>query len=98
MRIARHASQRSWLDGLVGSEEDLAHSTMQLRPTNDTRSDRELAVVARTMYPVGSCLSKTSFDQIAHGFINYVAAKPSLSNEIYGDVLADYFLDELCER
>lgn len=49
-------------------------------------------------HPVGSCLDKTNFDQIARGFVDYVAAKPPRSAEIHGNVLGDYFLDELCER
>ncbi|MNK76103.1 hypothetical protein D3C87_956640 [compost metagenome] len=87
------AFMAGWIKGI---RRGLSYAAIEQRSKNDKRSERELAEVVRAMFPDATCLSKTKFKQIAQGFVDYVAANPSRSSESYDDVLADYFLDKLC--
>lgn len=83
---------------MKGTRRGVMSATIDLRPKNDKRSNQELLDEVNRMYPDATCLRKTRFKSIAQGFVDYVAANPSRSSESYGDVLADYFLDDLCDR
>lgn len=83
---------------MKGTRRGVMSATVHLRPKSDKRSNQELLDAVNRMYPDATCLRKTKFKSIAQGFVDYVAANPSRSNESYGDVLADYFLDDLCDR
>jgi len=83
---------------MKGTRRGVMSAAVHLRSKNDKRSNQELLDAVNRMYPDATCLRKTRFKSIAQGFVDYVAANPSRSNESYGDVLADYFLDDLCDR
>lgn len=83
---------------IKGTRRGVMSATVNLRPKNDKRSSQELLDEVNRMYPDAACLRKTRFKAITQGFVDYVAANPSRSSESYSDVLADYFLDELCDR
>ncbi len=83
---------------LRGTRRGVMSAAVELRPRNDKRTNVELLDAVNKVYPNATCLRKTNFKVIAQGFVDYVAANPSRSGESYGDVLADYFLDELCDR
>jgi len=82
----------------AGVQRGLAYSTVKMRPKNGATDKDEVTGILRSMVYPSTCLGDRDLDSIIRGFIDYVAAVPSRSKEIYGDVLADYFLDELCEH
>lgn len=81
----------------AGVQRGLAYSTVKMRPKNGATDREEVAGVLRSMVYPSTCLGDRDLNSIIKGFIDYVAAVPSRSKEIYGDVLADYFQNELCE-
>lgn len=83
---------------MKGARRGVMSATIDLRPKNGKRGNQELLEAVNRIYPDATCLRKTRFKSIAQGFVDYVAANPSRSSESYGDVLADYFLDDLCDR
>ncbi|WP_432725860.1 hypothetical protein [Variovorax sp. W6] len=83
---------------MKGTRRGVMSATVDLTPTRDRRSNQEILDAVNRMYPDASCLRRMKFMSIAQGFVNYVAATPSRATESYSDVLADYFLDELCDR
>jgi len=83
---------------LKGTRRGLLYAAVEQRPQSDKRSERERLEAARAMFPDATCLRKRKFMQIAQGFVDYVAANPSRSSEHYDDVLADYFLEKLCDN
>ncbi|SDY02316.1 hypothetical protein SAMN05518854_1012 [Variovorax sp. YR266] len=82
----------------AGVQRGLVHSTVKMRPKNGATNKEEVVEVLRSLVYPSTCLGDRDLDSIIKGFIDYVAAVPSRSKEVYGDVLAAYFLDELCEH